>query len=69
MESVRTTSSSPSTLNVEGSGIGPSMTHLLDSYLVRMKFSIFLIIPSGPFDASGNGEGQTRRKAHGLVQA
>lgn len=36
----RTVSSSfPS---VEGSGIGPSITHRLDSYLVRMKFSIFL---------------------------
>ena len=32
-----TSSSSP---NVEGSGIGPSITHLFDSYLVRMKFSI-----------------------------
>jgi len=36
-----TTSSSPS-LRVDGSGIPPSMTHRLDSYLVRMKFSIFL---------------------------
>lgn len=34
------TSSSPSASNVAGSGIGPSMTHLLSSYLVRMKFSI-----------------------------
>lgn len=33
-------SSSPSASNVEGSGIGPSITHLLSSYLVRMKFSI-----------------------------
>lgn len=33
-----TSSSSP---NVEGSGIGPSITHLLDSYFVLMKFSIF----------------------------
>ena len=32
------TSSSAS--RVEGSGIVPSMTHLLDSYFVRMKFSI-----------------------------
>lgn len=29
---------------VEGSGIGPSITHRLDSYLVRMKFSILLKI-------------------------
>lgn len=35
------TSSSPSASRVEGSGIGPSLTHLLDSYFVRMKFSIF----------------------------
>lgn len=34
------TSSSPSASSVEGSGSGPSMTHLLSSYLVRMKFSI-----------------------------
>lgn len=39
--SVRGTSSSPSASKVAGSGIGPSMTHLLDRYLVRMKFSIF----------------------------
>ena len=36
-----TTSSSPLS-SVEGSGIGPSITHRLDSYFVRMKFSIFL---------------------------
>lgn len=35
------TSSSPSASKVEGSGIGPSMVHRFDSYLVRMKFSIF----------------------------
>lgn len=35
------TSSSPSASSVEGSGIGPSITHLLSSYLVRIKFSIF----------------------------
>jgi hypothetical protein len=35
------TSSSPSASSVEGSGIGPSITHLFDSYFVRMKFSIF----------------------------
>lgn len=35
------TTSSPSS-RVEGSGIPPSMTHRLESYLVRMKFSIFL---------------------------
>lgn len=34
-------SSSPSTSRVAGSGIGPSMTHLFESYFVRMKFSIF----------------------------
>jgi hypothetical protein len=33
--------SSSSAPNVEGSGIGPSMTHRFDSYFVRMKFSIF----------------------------
>lgn len=37
-----TTSSSPSASNDEGSGIGPSITHRLDSYFVLMKFSIFL---------------------------
>lgn len=35
-----TTSSSPSTSRVEGSGMGPSMTHRFDSYFVRIKFSI-----------------------------
>ena len=35
------TSSSPSASRVAGSGIGPSITHLFDSYFVRMKFSIF----------------------------
>jgi hypothetical protein len=39
---VLTTSSSPSTSSVAGSGMPPSMTHLFDSYLVRMKFSILL---------------------------
>lgn len=33
-------SSSPSASRVEGSGTGPSITHLFDSYLVLMKFSI-----------------------------
>ena len=33
-------SSSPSASNVEGSGIGPSITHLFDSYFVLIKFSI-----------------------------
>lgn len=33
--------SSSSGSRVEGSGIGPSMTQRFDSYLVRMKFSIF----------------------------
>ena len=33
--------SSPSASRVDGSGIGPSITHLFDSYLVRIKFSIF----------------------------
>lgn len=37
-----TISSSPSASNVAGSGIGPSITHRLDSYFVRMKFSILL---------------------------
>ena len=36
-----TTSSSPSS-RLEGSGIGPSITQRLVSYLVRMKFSILL---------------------------
>ena len=41
--SVFTTSSSPPSLpRVEGSGIGPSIVHLFESYLVRMKFSILL---------------------------
>src|SRR6202035_5224769 len=35
-------SSSPSASSVEGSGIGPSITHLLDSYFVLMKFSILV---------------------------
>lgn len=35
-------SSPSSTSRVDGSGIGPSITHRFDSYLVRMKFSIFL---------------------------
>lgn len=34
------TSSSPSTSRVDGSGMGPSMTQRLSSYLVRIKFSI-----------------------------
>lgn len=34
-------SSSPSASSVAGSGIGPSITHLFESYFVRMKFSIF----------------------------
>ena len=34
------TSSSPSASRVEGSGIGPSITHLFESYFVLMKFSI-----------------------------
>jgi hypothetical protein len=34
------TSSSPSASSVEGSGMGPSITHLFSSYLVRIKFSI-----------------------------
>lgn len=37
---LRGTSSSPSTSKDAGSGIGPSMTHLFSSYLVRIKFSI-----------------------------
>lgn len=39
---VLTTSSSASPSRVDGSGIGPSITHLLDSYFVLIKFSIFL---------------------------
>ena len=35
------TLSSPSTSRVAGSGMPPSITHRLDSYLVLMKFSIF----------------------------
>lgn len=48
------TSSSPSASNVAGSGIGPSMTHLLSSYLVRIKFSIFAsegTCPGASFDS------------------
>lgn len=37
---LRGTSSSPSTSRDAGSGIGPSITHLFNSYFVRMKFSI-----------------------------
>lgn len=36
-----TSSSAPPSSSVLGSGIGPSITHRLLSYLVRMKFSIF----------------------------
>ena len=39
-QTILTTSSSPSTSNVEGSGMGPSMVHRFDSYFVRIKFSI-----------------------------
>jgi len=35
-------SSSPESSSVAGSGIPPSITHRLDSYFVRTKFSIFL---------------------------
>lgn len=37
-----TTSSSPSPPRVAGSGMGPSITHRFESYLVRIKFSILL---------------------------
>jgi hypothetical protein len=37
---VLTSSSAPS--RVEGSGIGPSITHRLDSYFVLIKFSILV---------------------------
>lgn len=37
---LRGMSSSPSTLREAGSGMGPSITHRLSSYFVRMKFSI-----------------------------
>jgi hypothetical protein len=37
----RGTSSSPSSSNVAGSGMGPSIVQRFDSYFVRMKFSIF----------------------------
>lgn len=37
---LRGMSSSPSTSRVDGSGMGPSITHRLSSYFVRMKFSI-----------------------------
>jgi len=40
-----TTSSSSSASKAAGSGMGPSITHRLDSYLVLMKFSIFLVSP------------------------
>ncbi len=45
---IYTTSSSPSVSRVAGSGMAPAITHLFDSYFVRMKFSIFL----GPVLAS-----------------
>ena len=37
---LRGTSSSPAASKVAGSGMGPSITHRFDSYLVRIKFSI-----------------------------
>ena len=46
----RGTSSSPSVANVAGSGMGPSITHLLDSYLVLIKFSIFASDGTWPGD-------------------
>lgn len=36
------TSSSPSASSVDGSGIGPSITHRFASYFVRIKFSILV---------------------------
>jgi hypothetical protein len=43
-----TSSSSPSSSSVAGSGIGPSMTHRLLSYFVRMKFSILASLGTWP---------------------
>ena len=43
-----TSSSAAASLNVLGSGIGPYITHLLLSYLVRMKFSIFASLGTCP---------------------
>lgn len=40
LTSPRGMSSSPSTSNDDGSGIGPSITHLFESYFVLIKFSI-----------------------------
>lgn len=64
-----TTSSSPSVSSVAGSGMGPSITHLFDSYFVRIKFSIFLqeISPRTEFD--GQQTLHTLQKEHAPVQA
>ena len=43
-----TSSSAAASLNVLGSGIGPSITHLLLSYFVRMKFSILASLGTCP---------------------
>ena len=43
-----TSSSAPPSSSVLGSGIGPSITHLLLSYFVRMKFSILLSVGTCP---------------------
>lgn len=62
-----TTSSSPFTSKVEGSGIGPSIVHLFESYLVRMKFSILLCRVSRVFVRIM--EGRTLLQERGRVPA
>lgn len=42
------TSSSSASSKLPGSGIGPSITHLLESYFVRIKFSIFASLGTWP---------------------
>lgn len=51
---------------VEGSGIGPSITHRLDSYLVRIKFSILLdhYEPPKIFKTKGRQGKLTIRREH-----
>ena len=66
-----TTSSSPSPSSVAGSGIPPSITHLFESYFVRMKFSIFLLSTELSSSSARNGGYRrlTLRREHGQEQA
>ena len=66
---VHTTSSSPSASKVDGSGIGPSMTHLLDSYFVLMKFSILLVALSKMYPVHETRKLLTLPMAHAQAPA